>query len=247
MKRSANFLFLLLLLNSVCSQAASHGKNSKPVSLPPKSIVENLFYIGMNKIYQRIDLNVPADSAIFIGDSHVQGLSVSAIHPRAVNFGIGGDTTVGVLNRLPYYNSLNSAGVVVLEVGINDLVLRNNQEILNNYSLILTALPKSVRVILTAILPVDERARISYFGWNKRVAKLNILLESQCRARNITLYTIKNACVFLDIGPLLMEEGNLSITYRESDGIHLNGLGYSIWIQNLRGLMGNIHSVELLP
>ena len=54
----------------------------------------------MLSCHQWMDLIVPAGSVVFIGDSITQGLPVSAIVANGINYGIGGDTTVGVLRRL---------------------------------------------------------------------------------------------------------------------------------------------------
>src|SRR5450432_2394781 len=67
------------------------------------------------------DRVVPAGAVVFVGDRQVQGLDVASVASVAVNYGIGGDTTVGVLRRLPLYASLTRARAVVLEVGTNDL------------------------------------------------------------------------------------------------------------------------------
>jgi len=75
--------------------------------------------------HKRMDGNVPEGSVIFIGDSITQGLCVSAIASPAVNYGIGSDTTVGILQRLPYYNSIKRASAVVLAIGINDIRRRS--------------------------------------------------------------------------------------------------------------------------
>ena len=103
-----------------------------------------------------IDPNVPSGSAIFIGDSITQGLCVSAVFTPSVNYGIGSDTTLGVLKRIPKYQSLNRASMVILEVGVNDLKRRKDEEILSNYSSILKLLPSHLSVIISGILPVNE-------------------------------------------------------------------------------------------
>jgi len=103
----------------------------------------------MAKYHERIDSNVPSGSAIFIGDSITQGLCVSAVFTPSVNYGIGSDTTLGVLKRLPKYESLNRASMVILEVGINDLKRRKDEEILSNYSSILKLIPSHMPVIIS--------------------------------------------------------------------------------------------------
>jgi hypothetical protein len=49
----------------------------------------------------RDDATVPAGAVIFLGDSMTHDLDVQPLASPAANFGIVGDTTFGVLNRLP--------------------------------------------------------------------------------------------------------------------------------------------------
>ena len=57
-------------------------------------------YAKILAYHKRIDSNIPDDAVIFIGDSITEGLAVSSISPVSVNYGIGSDTTLGVLQRL---------------------------------------------------------------------------------------------------------------------------------------------------
>lgn len=63
-------------------------------------------YVETAVFLERIDNNIPDEAVIFIGDSGIQGLCVSAVVCPSVNFGIGTDTTVGVLKRCPSINRL---------------------------------------------------------------------------------------------------------------------------------------------
>ena len=51
-------------------------------------------------IHLRQDTFVPRGSILFFGDSITEMLCASAIADKAENFGIGGDTTLGLLHRL---------------------------------------------------------------------------------------------------------------------------------------------------
>jgi lysophospholipase L1-like esterase len=182
----------------------------------------------MAKYHERIDPNVPSGSAIFIGDSSFQGLCVSAVFTPSVNYGIGSDTTLGVLQRLPKYESLNRASMVILEVGVNDLKRRKDEEILSNYSSILKLLPSHLSVIISGILPVNEAIAHHTKGYNARIMGLNSRLKNLCESE-------KPRCTFVNSGPALVDSnGSLSTNYQEGDGVHLNGQGNAIWIQELK-------------
>jgi len=176
--------------------------------------------------HKRIDGNVPDGAVIFIGDSITQGLCVSAVACPSVNYGIGSDTTFGVLQRLPYYRSITRASAVVIAIGINDMKRRSNDDILVNYRTILEGIPETTPVILSAVLPVDEEIRSDLRGFSERIKNLNSGIEHLARG--------SQKLFFVDASPLLIDNfGNLADMYHD-DGVHLNSKGYAIWIDVLR-------------
>lgn len=186
----------------------------------------------------RMDGNVPDKAVAFVGDSLVQGLYTDAVASPSVNFGIGGDTTIGVLGRLPAYGSLLRASTVVLAIGVNDLKFRNNGEIIRNYRLILQSLPKTLPLVCSGVLPVAETSQPPGSIANERVREINVALEALC--------TEHKRCVFVDIGSKLVDtRGNILTTYYEADGVHLNSAGNRIWIEALRGAVTRIRQENL--
>ncbi len=183
-------------------------------------------YRHMIRLHARMDDNVPDGAVIFIGDSITQGLCVSAVVPLSVNYGISGDTTTGVLKRLPTYRSMRRAGAIVVAIGINDTADRTNEEILRNYLSIAKQMPKNVPVIFSGVLPVDEKVQ-KVVGWNQRIQALNANLKSFI-GKSTNLF-------FVDAGYLLVDaEGNLAREYHDGKGVHLNPKGNAIWIKELR-------------
>ncbi|MBI5676299.1 MAG: hypothetical protein HZC48_10835 [Nitrospirae bacterium] len=179
-----------------------------------------------------IDQSVPSGAVIFLGDSHFERLCVSAIIDKSVNYGIGGDTTDGVLKRLPVYKSLNRANAVIISVGHNDLWQRSNEEIIRNYKLIIEALPYNIPILFSSVLPVDERADVKFTGMNIRISSLNSSLQKLCN-------DFSN-CYFIDSGQNLIDEtGNLAAGYHNGKGAHLNANGNSIWISYLKDILHN--------
>ncbi|WP_319587292.1 GDSL-type esterase/lipase family protein [uncultured Desulfobulbus sp.] len=187
------------------------------------------------KFYERIDANVPNGTAIFLGDSSIQGLCVSAVVNPSVNFGIGTDTTIGLLKRLPKYQSLKRASMCVIAIGGNDIKRRDNEEILKNYSAILQAVPPHLPVVFSAVVSIDEHVRDDLIGKNRRILELNNGLETICKAQG-------PKCTFVDPNQKLVDaSGNLRKEYHEGDGVHLNGVGNSIWIQELKEIILKVH------
>jgi lysophospholipase L1-like esterase len=181
-------------------------------------------YERMLRFHRRIDAIVPDNAVLFIGDSFIQSLCVSAITDKAVNFGIGGDTTAGILRRLPLYACLRKARAIVLAVGGNDLREANDDQILQNYEEILSIIPNNVVVLCCSILPRDERDGSELF--NRRIVSLNRSLERMCSSMGNRR--------FVDLTESVKDpQGNLVRNYYEADGVHLNGSGYRICVEVL--------------
>lgn len=180
--------------------------------------------------HQRMDGNVPEQAVILIGDSITQGLAGAALSPFSVNYGIGWDTTRGVLERLPDYQSLQRAKAIVLAIGINDLKRRNNQKIITNYKAILAQLPHNIPVIVSAVLPVSEAVNEQFKHNNQRIIALNTRIQSLC-AEYATIHYINAGNALID------QHGNLSDQYHIGDGLHLNTMGYGVWIKALRKVL----------
>jgi lysophospholipase L1-like esterase len=177
---------------------------------------------------------VPDGAVVFIGDSLTQGLAVAAVHPSAVNYGIGGDTTRGVLGRLPAYRpALERAECIVVAIGFNDTRHREADEALRNYARILDALPEDRRVIVSAVLPVDDRARGSLAGRRDWIGRFNAGLRRLAAERE--------QVTFLDAGDALDRDGDgrLDRSLHDGDGVHLNSAGYRAWAARLADAIGD--------
>lgn len=184
-------------------------------------------YHAMLGYHAAQDPQVPDGAVIFIGDSLTQGLLVSEVTPRGVNYGIGGDNVAGALQRVPRYKSLAKASAVVLAIGINDLPWRDDDRVLADYERLLAAIPKGPRVIVSALLPVASPTEaIKLPDAPTRLASFNARLRALAEARG---------AFFLDAGPALADAtGALRSDYHGGDGLHLNAAGYAIWASHLR-------------
>jgi len=180
----------------------------------------------MTTYHGRMDGNVPEGAVLFIGDSITQGLCVAAVCEHGVNYGIGSDTTAGVLDRLHLYPSIARAAAVVLAIGVNDLGRRDNEFILENLREILTLLSEHVPVVVSAVLPLDETVKTVGVNRNARIVELNASIASLCGEFP--------SSVFVDATPLLLDDaGNLAASNHVGDGVHPNTRGYEIWIKVL--------------
>lgn len=184
------------------------------------------FYEEMVGSQQQLDGSIVNGSVVFMGDSITQGLNVAAITHPAINYGIGMDTTYGLIKRIPQYSSLERASHIVIAIGVNDLIRtnRNNDAILDNFQQIFKLLPDGVPVTVQAIIPVDER--IVEQGFNQRVTQIN---------QQLALLANENNARFINMGDELTDEqGNLKSEFHVGDGLHLTTKAYQVWIKTLK-------------
>lgn len=228
MKKVSLARFLLILLVTVLPGVLSFAQDAE------SDITEH--YKRMMVYHTYMDGSVPEGAVLFIGDSITQGLCVVAVHGLAVNYGIGSDTTLGVLERLPVYRSMERAAAVVIAIGVNDLRRRDNNAILENYKKIMAAVPADVPLLFSAVLPLDDRNKPEEGKRNERIRELNRGLEALCAS--------EDRCIFLDSTPSLVDDtGNLDPAHHTGDGVHLNTAGYTLWIRDLRDKLDALPAV----
>lgn len=185
------------------------------------------YYSRTLECQSRADANAPDGAVAFIGDSTIQGLCVAAIADGAVNYGIAGDTTRGVLSRLSAYPSLARARAIVVAAGVNDLGGLPDWKIVRNWTAIADGLPAHVPTFFVAILPIDESRQPRWAGRNRGLIRsLNEQLGAQLERRK-NRYFIDPSARFRDA------TGNLSPALHVGDGLHLNAAGNAILIDVL--------------
>jgi lysophospholipase L1-like esterase len=184
------------------------------------------YYRNMVHYHLWSDESIPDESILLIGDSITQSLVPSLVHCNAVNFGIGGDTTVGVLERIPKYHSLSRAGAVVIAVGVNDIARRSDEQIVENYNRILSAIPKGPSVFISLILPVDERSLRESRSLNDRINRINSGLRK---------LAVQHSAFLVDATKDLKDStGSLNPAFHVGDGVHLSKAGYDVWVNALK-------------
>lgn len=171
------------------------------------------------------------NDVVFLGDSITQGGKWSELFPdiSARNWGIGGDKTINVLNRLTDITK-NKPQKIFLLIGINDLVRRFSQnEILNNIESIILKInsdSENTKVYIESILPLNEdKIRNVY----EQITKTPVTVDNN----QISIFNsnIKELCVKYDVTfidmytDMLDEHGHLDERYT-SDGLHLSYAGY---------------------
>lgn len=191
------------------------------------------------KFYQRkinnvfFDLNESAEPGgiVFLGDSITDFFRVNEFFHGAyvINRGISGDTTDGVLKRLPESVFDLSPSKVFILIGTNDLVEKKTEQyIINNIEKIITAIQKrcpQTKLYLESIYPVSssKNKKIKRFIVSRRnneiISHINEGLENMAKKRAIR---------YIDVySHLLDEAGNIRLEYTV-EGLHLTVRGYRV-------------------
>jgi lysophospholipase L1-like esterase len=222
----AYFILLHVLLAIVLTKSDFIERSEKKLraiaAIPP-------FEDPVPRHHRRMEASIPDGAIVFLGDSIIQGMYVSALDPLSVNFGASGLTSDLLLERLPHYQTLERARLAVVAIGINDIRRRSNAEILSTYVAILERIPEHLPVVFSAVLPVNEHVRPGQLRRsNEQIRKLNRDLRRLCRE-----HSARVTC--FDAGPRLVNgAGQLAHKYHEGDGLHLSAKGYEVWMDALR-------------
>ena len=163
----------------------------------------------------------------FVGDSLTDWARWGEIFPnqRVRNFGIAGDTTVGLQHRLNQVIAAEPAKVFLM-IGTNDVEFgRPPETIVANIEDMLVQLQAGlpfVRIYVESLLPREAK-------WDDKVRAVNTLLKAA---------TAKHGAVYVDLYPLFVTNGRLDPRLT-ADDIHLAGDGYVRWCNIIRPYIGN--------
>jgi lysophospholipase L1-like esterase len=158
--------------------------------------------------------------AVMVGDSLSLWFPADRLPTRQIwlNQGISGDTTKGVLSRLPDFAATRPQTIYVM-AGVNDLKNgKTDGEILRNLNQITYQLryrnPHS-RIVVQSILPTR-----SNLIPNARIARLNPWIAAIAQ---------KNGAEFLDLHAQFAGADGYLRSDLTTDGIHLTAQGYGVW------------------
>lgn len=196
--------------------ATPTGPATKPVDAPNDSLHYERRSSQFNAIHKTRKI-------VFLGDSRIECAEWSELlgTSEISNRGISGDTTAGILRRLPA--SLPDNGVLcIIQAGVNDLSNGYSVDfVINQYRDILNYLlvQKHSRVIVTSIILVGENHPSLLAPINECNRKLQSLASSA-------------GADWVDFNPSLCADGFLPAQY-SNDGVHLNGGGYEVLVKVL--------------
>jgi len=178
---------------------------------------------------------------VFLGDSIIQGwgddLKGSFGKTKIANRGISGDTTRGMLYRMPEdVLALKPAGVVLL-MGTNDLEEGATPEVIaGNLKLIIAKLKasnKDMPIILCNVFPSHKSKRRPA----EKIKKINALYAAAVKG-DPQVILIDTWTMFAD------DEGNARKA-EFPDLLHPNAAGYQMWADTLRPVLETHSRVEV--
>ncbi|MCG2611980.1 GDSL-type esterase/lipase family protein [Flavobacterium sp. SM15] len=177
---------------------------------------------------------IEKNQIIFLGNSITEfGNWQELLHDKTIlNRGIAGDNTFGVLKRLNEITE-REPNKLFLKIGINDISQNIPADvILENISAIIVKIkeqsPKT-KIFIQSILPTNKNSKNVFpdaYNKNEVVALINASLKKTAKKNNAT---------YIDINSLLKDSnGELDTKYANTDGLHLNELGYKTWAEFLK-------------
>ena len=147
-----------------------------------------------------------------------------------INLGIGGDTTPGMLARLPEILEAQPTKIFFMG-GVNDLSgNRPVEEIADNVRKMLVMVkeraPQCVVYLQSVITPNDDVLAYPYAaGKQKQTSELNERYKALCD---------EGLAVWVDLRPLLHNEKGEVREELTKDGIHIHPEAYRIWVDHLK-------------
>ena len=211
--------FLVVMITAVLCVFGMPGNSyasTIPTTRAETDILENTYYKIRLSIYESMPRN--EGGIVFLGDSLTDYVPFNELLPdvKAINRGIAGDNTLGVLNRIDEVISLKPKKLFIL-LGTNDIVYNVSAErtVENLRAIILKvreALPET-KIYLETLIPTNPN--FDTHRANETINALNVKIKTLAEETD---------CELLDTHSNMAEDGILPLKYT-IDGIHFNGAG----------------------
>lgn len=187
----------------------SHSKPANTISDP-----DEISYMTRETLFEQLPTR--GHAVVFLGDSQTANCEWGELFPGAINRGIGGDTSAGLLKRIPAVVGLKPKAVFLM-IGANDFArgIRPTETAANVKSTIsvIREFSPDTLIYVESLTPTR---------WNRRnlfASEVNTMLQSLADGKK-TFY-IDTYAPFL--------EGDLLNSRYSFDGLHLNGAGFMLW------------------
>lgn len=186
--------------------------------------IQNDPYYKHKKSQFEVLTNNSKCTTMMLGDSITdEGRWEELLNTTSVqNRGISGDTTSGVLDRLPTTIAPSIKQVFIM-IGVNDILRgKNVDEVFTNYQKIVKFFQdKNIKVYIQSTLYIGAKKDDNF---NEKIEKLNKKLE---------LFTENNQIIFIDLNPIFASNKVLKQEFT-TDDLHLNGKAYLLWAKEIK-------------
>ena len=195
--------------------------------------------------YKRIVFNIDntkceKGKVVFVGDSITDSCDLDKYYEGlgAINRGIAGDTSGGVLNRMKISAYDLKPSLIVLLIGTNDyqrIPPHKNENILKNYRKILAGFKEKlpdVPVIVQSVYPIADVSFHKHYEYGHgHIEELNAGIKEL--AEEYGYY-------YADVYSLLVEKDEEMNMNYSKDGLHPNDAGYQVISAYLRPIIDSL-------
>jgi len=170
---------------------------------------------------------------IFIGDSLTEWGNWDKLFPNKniVNFGIAGEKTYEILNRIEQIFKYNPSKIFLM-MGINDLGENKSiSEIADNYWELVNKVTQkcsNVEFFLISILPVDNNRWKNLGLTPTNINTVNKLIKDIAKDFNAK---------YLNIAPAFADKSGYLNNIFTTDGLHLSKDGYKEWKKEIENFI----------
>lgn len=198
-----------------------------------RKIKFSTYYYQRKSLFE--NLSVDSNDILFIGNSITDGGEWAEFfkNPNVKNRGINGDTTDGLLDRLPVLLK-GKPDKIFLMIGINNVQHGHSIDyIITGINAIIEMIKRDsprTQLFIQSILPVTpfyKKFQDHTSRW-EMIPKINEQIKSLAVKHNIKYIDLYSH--FAD------EKGQMKLEYT-NDGLHLLGKGYMLWIDLLKNYM----------
>ena len=224
-------LFAVVL--TVCAVFGVRWYNDKKAAEEQYRIIMQ-YYNDKVSAFETENLTIGEKDVVFLGDSLTDGCNLSEYYPEydALNRGIGGDTSFGLLDRIKISAYDVTAKAVVLLIGGNDILGGKSLEsVYQNYEKIINGIKEnmpSAKIVWCSLTALGE-------GWAKNNDKFFI-----CNQK-IKLMADKYGCEFVDLfTPLCDEQTGEIVKEYTVEGVHFTHEGYLVVSAEIKAALSKV-------
>lgn len=212
-------------------KVAASKVNNEPVEAQSTEVYVHPNYYNQTNLYEV--LQDSQGGIVFFGDSITAGNQWGEFFPGKTikNRGIGSEPAYRMVERLNSVVNIHPEKFFIM-AGINDLSEgRTVDEVVESFSSILNTMSQQspdTKVFIQSVLPVNKLKFNPTIATNEQIASLNSKLAELSKEYNAT---------FINLYPLFLD-GNQQLNEKYTfDGLHVNGEGYAIWINQIKELV----------